>query len=97
MSFHDEGFHDINEASHHASAMSSHDEASHDINEASRHASPAPSHDEASHDVDEVFQHASVASFLYDPDSHRRSVMQLTGVPDDSEVGRLVRGDKKEV
>jgi len=56
------------------------------------------SHYEASHDANEAFSHTSAASFPHDPNIHRDSVMNLTGVPDDPKVGRLlVRGDKKEV
>jgi hypothetical protein len=57
------------------------------------------SHDEASHDAPyEASFHASAASFPYDPNSRRGSVMQRTGVLDDPKVGYLLaRGDKKEV
>jgi hypothetical protein len=62
----------------------SHDGAPHD----------ALSDDEASHDAP---FHTSAAPFPYDPNSRRSSVMDLTGDPDDPEVGGLlVRGDKKE-
>jgi len=84
----------------------SHDEVSHDYyfshDEASYDALSHDdvSHDEASHDAltsfHEAFFHPPAASFLYDPNNHRRSVMQLTGVSDDLKVGHLlVRGDKR--
>jgi hypothetical protein len=70
----------------------SHDEVSHD--------DFSFSHDEASHDDDAAHYEAlfdgSAASFPYDPNSPRYSVMQSTGDPGNPEVGRhLVRGIKK--
>ena len=57
------------------------------------------SHDEASHDADETFSHASAASFPYDPNSPRGSVIQSARDSEDledSEVGLLlVRGNQK--
>ena len=86
--YNDEDLYDLDEASHDTLSF---DEASHD----------ARSHDESSHDPlsssHEALFHSSAAPFPYDSNSSRGSVVQSTGVPDDPEVGRLVRGDKKEV
>jgi hypothetical protein len=75
----------------------SNDEASHDALFHDEASYDALSHDEASHDADEAVSHASAASFPYDPNNPRGSVIQSTGDPDNPEVGfLLVRGNKKE-
>jgi len=77
----------------------SHDEASHDGLSYDEIPHDDFSHDEASHDAlssSYDFFYAPAASFPYDHNSRRGSVMQLTGVQDDSKVGRLlVRGNIK--
>jgi len=83
-----------------ASGLLSLDESSHDTRSLDEASHDARSHDESSHDTlsssHEALFHASAVPLPYDSNSSRDSVLQSTGVPDDPEVGRLVRGDKKE-